>query len=152
MYRSTKTYGAEVGLSCAFRQWRATSHCAQLHGYALGFRFVFEAVALDHRNWVVDFGGLAKLKQALQANFDHVTAVAADDPDISHFQHLSALGIICMRVMENVGCESFARLGFDLAEHILLHEGQSPRCRVVSCEVFEHGANSAIYIGTPDGQ
>ena len=37
MYRSTKTYGNERGLSCAFRQWRADSHCNLIHGYSLGF-------------------------------------------------------------------------------------------------------------------
>ena len=36
VWRSTKTYGHEEGLSCCFRQWRAThSHCRLLHGYAL---------------------------------------------------------------------------------------------------------------------
>ena len=49
-YYSTKTYGNERGLSCAFRQWRATSHCNQIHGYSLGFRFIFEADELDDRN------------------------------------------------------------------------------------------------------
>ena len=43
MYQSTKTYGNDVGLSCTFRQWKADSHCNKLHGYSLGFRFVFEA-------------------------------------------------------------------------------------------------------------
>ena len=49
-YRVTKTYGNERGLSCAFRQWKAESHCRLIHGYSLGFRFVFEAETLDHRN------------------------------------------------------------------------------------------------------
>lgn len=42
-YYSTKTFGNDRGLSCAFRQWRATSHCNQVHGYSLGFRFIFES-------------------------------------------------------------------------------------------------------------
>lgn len=42
VYRSTKTYGHNAGLSCAFRQWKANSHCKYLHGYALSFKFVFE--------------------------------------------------------------------------------------------------------------
>ena len=42
VWRSTKTYGHEEGLSCCFRQWRAThSHCRLLHGYALSFRLTF---------------------------------------------------------------------------------------------------------------
>ncbi|HEX2555077.1 MAG TPA: hypothetical protein VHL98_15360, partial [Microvirga sp.] len=42
IYRSTKVYDHNEGLSCCFRQWRAThSHCRLLHGYALAFKFVF---------------------------------------------------------------------------------------------------------------
>ena len=41
-YFSTKTYGHERGLSCAFRQPLALhSHCSLLHGYALSFSFKF---------------------------------------------------------------------------------------------------------------
>ena len=40
MYISTKTFGHESGLSCAFRQPNAThSHCSLIHGYALAFKF-----------------------------------------------------------------------------------------------------------------
>ncbi len=42
IYRSTKMYDHNEGLSCCFRQWRATdSHCRLIHGYALAFKFVF---------------------------------------------------------------------------------------------------------------
>ena len=70
-YKSTKTYGHELGLSCCFRQWRAESHCRLLHGYALSIRLVFEAEELDVRNWVVDFGSLKSLKQMFVDTFDH---------------------------------------------------------------------------------
>ena len=58
IYRSTKTYDHNEGLSCCFRQWRADSHCKLLHGYALAFKFVFATRALDARNCCYDFGGL----------------------------------------------------------------------------------------------
>ena len=32
MFLSTKTYGHDLGLSAAFRQWRAESHCRLIHG------------------------------------------------------------------------------------------------------------------------
>lgn len=47
-YISTKTY-RQIG-SVAYRQWRADSHCHNLHGYALSFHFEFEADTLDARN------------------------------------------------------------------------------------------------------
>ena len=73
MYQSGKTYGHEVGFSCAFRQHKAQSHCKFLHGYALSFKFIFEADELDARNWVVDFGSLKSLKGWLENTFDHKT-------------------------------------------------------------------------------
>lgn len=147
VYRSTKTYGHECGLSATFRQWRAThSHCSQLHGYALAFKFVFEAYTLDDRNWVADFGGLDWLKNELKFAFDHKLVVAQDDPLLGMFQKLRDAGGAQLFLMENVGCEAFAEYGFWLAQRALERDANlHPRVRVVSCEVSEHGANSAIY-------
>ena len=147
-FRSTKHYGHEQGLSACFRQWRADSHCNLLHGYALAFTFVFEADELDDRNWVVDFGGLDALKQKLKETFDHKLVVAGDDPKLDDLTLLHQLGLADVLVFpDGVGCEKFARFGFYAAQGILTQLGQRPRVRVVSCEVREHGANSAIYIG-----
>ena len=75
-YYSKKKYGHERGLSAAFRQWGAESHCRFIHGYSLEFEFVFGAHELDENNWVVDFGGLKELELWLRQNFDHKTLVA----------------------------------------------------------------------------
>ncbi len=61
-YYSTKTWGHNMGLSAAFRQWRADSHCRLIHGYSLAITLKFAAGDLDARNWVVDFGSLKTLK------------------------------------------------------------------------------------------
>jgi 6-pyruvoyltetrahydropterin/6-carboxytetrahydropterin synthase len=145
MFQSTKKYGHEVGISACFRQWTADSHCNQLHGYALAFKFTFEADELDHRNWVVDFGGLKPLKKALEDNFDHKTVVAKDDPLIDWFYEAAGHGILDLNVVEKVGCEAFAELAFNLATKVLQEQGFAPRCRVVEVEVSEHGANSAVF-------
>ena len=79
-YKSTKTFGHELGLSSAFRQWKAQSHCRFVHGYALAVKFEFEAEELDVRNWVVDFGSLKSLRKMLEDTFDHKLLVAEDDP------------------------------------------------------------------------
>ena len=60
-YQVIKTFGAERGFSCAFRQWRADSDCKFIHGYSLGFKLVLEAETLDDKSWVYDFGA-----------FDHI--------------------------------------------------------------------------------
>lgn len=146
-YRSTKTYGHEVGLSAAFRQWRAESHCRYLHGYALSVKLEFEAGELDARNWVVDFGSLKSLKGWLEDQFDHKTLVAGDDPELEMFEELDARGIIQLRVVPATGCEKFAEMIFGATEVWLMDNGYAPRVRLVSVEVREHGANSAIYRG-----
>ena len=35
-FQVIKTFGAERGFSCAFRQWKADSDCKYIHGYSLG--------------------------------------------------------------------------------------------------------------------
>lgn len=146
-YQSTKTFGHELGLSCAFRQWRAESHCRLVHGYALAFKFTFETNDLDVRNWVVDFGGLKDLKGILQDNFDHKVLVAEDDPHLDWFKEGEKRGILELVVLPNAGCEKFAEYVYQEAEQWLFDAGFSPRCKLVSVEVSEHGANSAIYKG-----
>jgi 6-pyruvoyltetrahydropterin/6-carboxytetrahydropterin synthase len=94
-YQSHKTYTHAEGWSCAFRQWKADhSHCHYLHGYALQVELTFEAEALDHRNWVVDFGGLKGLKKVLQSVFDHTTLIAEDDPELGWFEAAHQRGIL----------------------------------------------------------
>ena len=144
-YLSTKTYGHELGLSAVFRQWRAKSHCNQLHGYALSFRFIFEATELDYRNWVVDFGGLKGLKAALVNTFDHRLVLAEDDPEFATLMHLQEAGVADITVVKAVGCEKFAELAAELAHNELVHLGIADRVKVVEVECSEHGANSAIY-------
>ena len=145
MYQSTKTYGNEVGLSCCFRQWRADSHCNKLHGYSLGFRFTFEAAALDERNWVYDFGDCKWIKAYLQDKFDHKLVVARDDPILEDEVPVLVLSNIAdIRYMDNVGCEKFAESVFN---HVApkIKETTKGRVSLFKVECFEHGANSAIY-------
>lgn len=145
MYFSTKTYGHEVGLSACFRQWRATSHCNKLHGYALAFKFTFGCNELDERNWVIDFGGLKDLKKALEDMFDHKTVVAADDPDLMLFRSLDKHGMIDLQVLPDVGIEAFARAAWHLGDNWLGRNGHSGRVWLDSVEVNEHGANGGSY-------
>ena len=176
-YYSTKTYGNDRGLSCCFRQWRAThSHCSLLHGYSLGIKLVFESDTLDDKNWCMDFGGLKAFKEWADYMFDHTLVIAEDDPMLDRFKEMSGWssdpehngrpdlvqiepyrrsGMCDLRIVEGVGCEMFARLCYDNMARILADLKQSdnarypvnPGVRIKSAEVFEHGANSAIYEG-----
>ena len=142
-FLSTKKYGHERGLSAAFRQWRADSHCRFMHGYSLEFEFVFGTDKLDNNNWVVDFGGLKDLEAWLRLNFDHKTLVAYDDPQFSVFQGMHESEAIDMVAVEATGCEMFAKMAMEYASE-LIEKIYSDRCWVESVTVREHGANSAI--------
>lgn len=146
MYLSTKSYSHDVGLSACFRQHKADSHCNLLHGYALAINLVFAAEELDHRNWVMNFGGLKAVKRMLEDTFDHKLLVAADDPELDEICGLAALGIADVRVCKAVGCEAFAEMVYEMVDQWLQDMGHKPRVRLVSAEVREHGANSAIYM------
>lgn len=144
MYRVTKTYSPERGLSCAFRQWKAVSHCRFLHGYALGVRLTFEAATLDARHWVYDFGALKWLKDWLDTQFDHTTLIAADDPELPLFADMDQRGLIQLRVLPATSCEAFARHIHDFAAPRVAGDTEG-RAALRSVEVWEHSGNSAIY-------
>jgi len=170
-YVSTKTYGNDRGLSCCFRQWRAThSHCSFLHGYSIGIRLVFESDTLDDRNWVMDFGGLKAFKEWAEWQFDHTTIISQDDPEYNTFVKLNKIaggfqnkGIMDLRIVDGVGCEKFAQLAYRTMREILQtyqqgHSWTHPDGRVFearyslgqgvrlrSAEVFEHAGNSAVF-------
>lgn len=149
-FYSTKTFGNDRGLSCCFRQWKSThSHCSQLHGYSIGAKFIFTAETLDERNWVYDFGGFKEIKQWLEYMFDHTLLVAQDDPHLDKFKELEAVGgVVNLRVVPAVGCERFAEMVYNYTADFLDKNRSTllnPTVKLKSVEIFEHGANSAIF-------
>jgi 6-pyruvoyltetrahydropterin/6-carboxytetrahydropterin synthase len=144
-FYSTKTYGSQIGLSAVFRQPNADhSHCHLLHGYSLGFKFIFGCAELDDKNWAVDFGGLKPLKAWLEDMFDHKTVIDRDDPYLYKFAELENMGLAEITVLNGVGAEMFAYHAWKFANE-LIREVTNGRCWCESCECSEHGANSAIY-------
>ena len=149
MHYSTKTYGHDVGLSCVFRQPNAKSHCRHLHGYALSFTFKFGCNYLDKNNWVVDFGGLKDLKQWLQDHFDHKLILDTNDACLGGMKSLEAMDLCSVVTFDGVGCEKFAEHAWRYANNLVWHMTKG-RCRCISCEVKEHGANSGIFHESED--
>ena len=151
-YACTKTYGHERGFSVAFRQWRATnSHCRYVHGYSLAVEIEFRAKRLDHRGWVIDFGGLELIEDWLRCNFDHKLVVADDDPQLYAFKELQSAGAADVIVWPNgVGCEKFAARTFyhvrDFVSYYLEVNDLAPDSVVVHhVTISEHGSNSATH-------
>lgn len=141
-FKSSKTYTHSTGHTCAFRQWRAEDHCRWIHGYALEFELTFRAKELDEKYWVVGFGDLKELKAWLKWQFDHTLCIAKDDPHLEEFKRLAEQDICDLRVLDRVGCESFAELVFDKASDIIKNI-YGDRCWVEKVTVREHGSNSA---------
>jgi 6-pyruvoyltetrahydropterin/6-carboxytetrahydropterin synthase len=144
-YKSTKTYGHNIGLSACFRQPNAHSHCKLLHGYSLAFKFTFEAHELDERNWVVDFGGLKPLKLYLEETFDHKVVLSKNDPYLNTFKDLERKGLADLVILDGVGVEMFAKHAYNFADK-LVRDMTNGRCWVTEVECAEHGANSAIWM------
>lgn len=161
-FYSTKTYGTDRGLSCCFRQWRAThSHCSFQHGYSIGIKLIFECDTLDDKHWCMDFGNLKAFKAWADYMFDHTLIIAEDDPHLQTFIALNEIkggfedkGLCDLRIVPGVGCEMFAKMCYDkmavILEQLKTESNRYPvnkGVRIKSVEVFEHGANSAIYEG-----
>jgi 6-pyruvoyltetrahydropterin/6-carboxytetrahydropterin synthase len=145
MYHVTKHYAHTLGLSTAFRQWRAHSHCRFVHGYPLAFTLEFRSQELDITNWVVDFGAMKSLKGLLEQTFDHKFIVAEDDPQIEYFKLGKEKGVLDLVILPHAGCEKFAEYVFGAAEVWLIDNGFAPRVQLHKVTCAEHGGNSASY-------
>lgn len=141
--RSTKTYPFSTGLSIAFRQPNADSHCHFIHGYAPSVHFEFGAKEKDKNGWVLDYGACKELKTWLQENFDHKTLVAWNDPYLSYFKEGHKLGLLDLRVVKATGMEAFAE---EIATMCQQWVGQITQGRVflTRLEMKEHEGNGVI--------
>jgi 6-pyruvoyltetrahydropterin/6-carboxytetrahydropterin synthase len=138
-----KNYGHERGLSCAFRQWKAKSHCRFNHSYAIAVKFIFECEELDETNWGVDFGNMHSLKNWLEDTFDHKTLISEDDPHLDFFKQGHELGVLDLIIVPGVGCEKFSEMIFEKTILWLAEESYAPRVKIKRVEVWEHGSNGA---------
>lgn len=150
MYSVTKHYPHSLGLSVVFRQFKATSHCAQFHGYALAFTAELTASTLDRRGWVYDFGGLKPFKAWLTETFDHRLLLDINDPlskDINFLNAMDTHQAANIVRVERVGCEAFAKLAHEKITTVIEHDSdavlRNVRCRRMT--VHEHAGNSASY-------
>lgn len=137
VFGSTKTFTHSIGLSCAFRQWRAMSHCNKLHGYAIQVKMTFEG-PLNETNWVMDFGGLKNVKKWLEDTLDHKTLVAKDDPLMHLFLQAQDHQLLDLVVVEHTGMERLAEMILRKVSDMMV-----PPIRLMRVDVNEHEANSA---------
>ncbi len=92
----------------------------------------------------MDFGSFKKFRTILEETFDHKLVVAEDDPHKDELCMLAGIDIADVVILSGTGCEKFAEIIFGYAEK-WLENLNLDSVRIMSVEVSEHGANSAIY-------
>ena len=71
--------------------------------------------------------------------------IAKDDPKLKELERLGdELGLAKIISMDEVGCEKFAELTHNFSSNFI-EEQTNQRVKLISVEVFEHGANSAVF-------
>ena len=143
MYKSTKPF---TGLPCAHRQWRDEGHCSLVHGYDRTVIITFGCHALDEKGWVVDFGGLKKVKAWLEDKFDHTLLINEDDPMRPLFEKHDG-GLWKLTILPNVGMEGSSNYIYRQVNP-MIEEMTQGRCWVVSVECRENVKNSALFTNT----
>lgn len=146
---STKEY--VDAFPCAYRQFKADSHCNMIHGYAFSMKFFFGTDSLDVRNWVADYGGLKELKKTLESQFDHTLLVAEDDPEIDTYRLLESKKLAKLTILPRLGCEGLADLLYKYVNGVYIPDMWGPaeaeRLWCFRVEVRETQANMAFREG-----
>jgi 6-pyruvoyltetrahydropterin/6-carboxytetrahydropterin synthase len=148
-YVSTKEY--HDAFPCAYRQWRADSHCNKIHGYSFSMKFYFGTNDLDARNWAADYGGLKELKKILEGQFDHTLLVAEDDPELEFYKEMERRGLADLTILPKLGCESLADMLYRYVNGVYIPdmwgEGEANRLWCFRVEVRETQSNMAYREG-----
>jgi 6-pyruvoyltetrahydropterin/6-carboxytetrahydropterin synthase len=112
-----------------------------LHGYDRHVEITWDGPR-DDQGWVLDFGALKPIRQALEHQFDHTTLISPDDPHRDDFLAMSEAGVIDLRVMDPTmeGMTLWVRdLVQDLQPTIAEH------AQVVRIECWENEKNAAVW-------
>jgi 6-pyruvoyltetrahydropterin/6-carboxytetrahydropterin synthase len=148
-YVSTKEY--HDAFPCAYRQWRADSHCNLIHGYSFSMKFYFGTDNLDVRNWAADYGGLKELKNVLESQFDHTLLVAEDDPELNFYLQLQERKLAKLTILPKLGCEGLADQLYKYVNGVYIPDmwgpSESERLWCYRVEVRETQSNMAFREG-----
>lgn len=138
-------------MPCVHRSWAHEGKCRFLHGYERSFTVEFVCSRLEEgTGFVVDFGGLKKVRALLEDQFDHTMIVAADDPYREIFEDLAAKGLVDLRIMPGAGMEAAAEWVFEEVNR-LIAELTGNRVWVRSVEARESRKN-AVLLSDPEGR
>ena len=144
-YKSSKRFGP---ITTGHRQWRDKGHCSYVHGYGRYVRLTFEAIELDERGWVMDFGDLKDVKSWIESEWDHRTLIAADDPAIPELKTLEEVGGINLNILPEgylPGIEESCRYLYDKLNPVIQRKTNN-RVEITRVEIWETEKNQAEYV------
>ena len=145
MFTSSKRFGP---ITTGHRQWRDKGHCSFVHGYGRIVEITFESHVLDHRGWVMDFGGLKEVKNWLESEWDHRVLLAYDDPLIDDYKYLAESGGIDINILPKEygpGIEQSCKYVYDNIS-LIIKRITDDNVWINKVKIFEHENNWAEYV------
>lgn len=141
MITCTKSY-RDIPLS--HRQPLHNGRCSRLHGHSWAITLTFEAKELDVNGFVIDFGDLHFLKDWIDLNLDHATALKKTDPLRQECEKLEKMGLIKIFWVDCASCEGIAQFLYYTFQP-MIEEKTKGRVRLQSLHLEEDSKNSATF-------
>ncbi|MDA7757264.1 6-carboxytetrahydropterin synthase [Opitutales bacterium] len=141
MITCTKSY-RDIPLS--HRQPLHAGRCSRLHGHSWAVTLTFEAKELDDNGFVIDFGDLHFIKDWIDQNLDHATALRDNDPHRAECEKMESLGLLKIFWVDSASCEGIAHFLYYIFQPMIDQKTKS-RVRLKSLHLEEDSKNSATY-------
>ena len=141
MITCTKSY-RDIPLS--HRQPLHSGRCSRLHGHSWAVTLTFEAKELDDNGFVIDFGDLHFLKDWIDQNLDHATALKKSDPLRQECERLQEMGLLKIFWVDSASCEGIAQFLYHTFQP-MIEQKTNGRVRIQSLRLDEDSKNSATY-------
>ena len=165
MISCSKTFGP---YSTIHRAWRAKSHCHFLHGYGKKCRITFtknydgiavsDSKILGENGWIIDFGGMEKIKNWFAENWDHKAILAYDDPLLlskgdqpclaDQLKEIGALDYVILPKEFKNSTEHHCLWVHDAISRVITSEyNEDARAKVLieNVKIYEHEFNEAAF-------
>lgn len=141
MITCTKSY-RDIPLS--HRQPFHSGRCSRLHGHSWAITLIFEAKELDVNGFVIDFGDLHFIKDWIDLNLDHATALKKTDPLRQECEKLEKMGLLKIFWVDCASCEGIAQFLYHTFQP-MIEEKTIGRVRLQSLHLEEDSKNSATF-------
>ena len=141
MITCTKSY-RDIPLS--HRQPLHGGRCSRLHGHSWAVTLTFGAKELDDNGFVIDFGDLHFLRDWIDQNLDHATALKISDPMRKECEKLEQMGLLKILWVDSASCEGIAQFLYHTFQPMIKQKTKG-RVRIQSLHLEEDSKNSATY-------